>query len=90
MTLKRQTPRQRGEEMERGEKDSLKSFRQINESQRCGERTVDEREKQGKEGRKGRRRVNAACFLTRPTFNQRCLCSSNNLRKLARLDTHRV
>lgn len=47
-----------------------------------------EREKRGEEKRKGRRRVNVSCFLIRPIFNQQCLCSSNNHRKLARLDTH--
>lgn len=77
--------------MERQEGESLKSFRQINEGQRLGERAVGERGgKRGEEKRKGRRRVNASCFLTKPTFNQHCLYSSNNHRKLARLDTHWV
>ena len=49
-----------------------------------------ERKKGGEEKRKGRRRVNVSCFLIRPIFNQHCLCSPNNHRKLARLDTHWV
>lgn len=39
--------------MERQEDESLKSFRQINESQRWGERAVGEREKQGEERKRG-------------------------------------
>lgn len=49
-----------------------------------------ERKKREEEKRKRERRVNASCFLTGPIFNQHCLCSSNNHRKLARLDTHWV
>lgn len=55
-----------------------------------GREQWDRGEKRGDEKRKGRRRVNASCFLTRPIFNQHCLYSSNNRRKLARLDTHWV
>lgn len=42
--------------------------------------------KEGKKRERGEgRRVNASCFLTRSIFNQHCLYSSNNRRKLARL-----
>lgn len=60
------------------------------EGQWWSKRPVGRKEKRREEKRKGRRRVNASCFLMRPIFNQRCLCLSNNHRKLAQLVKHWV
>lgn len=77
------------EEIKRQDGDSLKSLTREDrwiEDQRWSERPAGWREKERKE----KKRVNASCFLMRPIFNQHCLCSSNNHRKLARLEAHQV